>query len=485
MTSRATVAVLWLLALPPLLEAQTESLAYVARYDKRAGTVDHLMGVEVVFDHYALVSSNLSLTLVDLDDLTAAGTTRFVDRLRPVDVMTTTTRDDGICFANQRLGGFAVIAVDPLLRKLRPLAQVAEPGVYFEKMAVAGDRLYVAAHAYGIRIYDVATPAQPQLIASLAQGFTDAWAVAVHDSMLYVADGAGGLKVVDVSDETAPVIVWGETPDSAPATAQDVAVVGDHVLVASGGAGIAVHSLADPAERVLFDTPISARQLAVSGDLVAVADTGGLQAFRIATDGSLRLVASEKGQRRSLGGEEVSLRIWSGVAIAAPNRILVADWDSMDLYDLVTIPVAPQPDITASTQRLRFAPAGGSLTVQLTNQGTLALHVTDVQSTQPTFSARPSQFVLAPGATQDLVIDYDGGAPGIAVLHIDSDDPDEAPLPIQLLGATATLDPGEVAADFTLDAETFDHATRQFSTAPFQLAAHTGEVAVIATFGTW
>ncbi len=485
MESRAVVVLLGAVALQPCVEAQTENLHYVARYDKRAGSVDHLMGVEVVFDHYALVSSNLALTLVDLDDLDAAGTTRFVDRLRPLDVMTTTTRDDGICFANQRLGGFAVVEVDSLGRKLRLLANVAEPGVYFEKMAVVGDRLYVAAHAYGLRIYDVATPAQPRLIGTLAQGFADAWAVAVRDSALYVADGAGGLKIVDISDETAPVIVWGETPDSAPATAQDVAVVGDHVLVASGGAGIAVHPLADPAARVLYDTPISARQLAVSDDLVAVADTGGLQAFRIAPDGVLRLVASEKGQRRSLGGEEVSLRIWSGVSIADPNRILVADWDSMDLYDLVTIPAAQQPDITASSQRLRFPPAGGSQTIQLTNQGTAPLHVTDARSTRASFTANPRRFTLAPGATQDVVVDYDGKPTAVALRLIDSNDPDEAPLPIQLLGATATLDPGETAADFTLDAQTFDHTTRQFSTTPFQLAAHTGEVAVIATFGTW
>jgi hypothetical protein len=480
---RFGAAIGWVV-LVSVADAQVKSLAYVGRYERQS-TTDHMMGVESVFGHYALVASNLALTIVDVNRLPAGGTTAYVDRLPGLDAYTTHTRGDGVCFVNLRLGGFAVVQVDPVTRKLELLKKVDEPGVYYDKMAPVGDRLYVAAHSFGLRIFDVSKPALPRLVGSLPRGLDDAFAVAVSGTTAYVADGAGGLKVVDVSDESAPFVRWGESPDGALATAQDVLVDGDRVYVASGGTGVAVYSASDLSRRTLYDTPICAKQLALSSGVLAVADTGGFLLFGVESDGSLTQIASEKGMRRSLGGTSVSMRVWSGISIQGVRRILVADWDTMDVYDVADPTTPLQADVTASSQRLRFAPAGGSSKVQLVNQGTGPLVVTNVHSTGPGFSATPTNGLLQPGETLDLTITYDGSDDGEEVVLVDCNDPDENPLPIQVFGRTATLDPTERAAVFDLDSWTFDHTTRQFKSEWFDLAAKAGQVAVIQTFGTW
>lgn len=464
--------------------AQGDLLEYVSRYHCQ-GVVDHVMGVEPVLDHHALVASNVALTLVDLDALTVDGTRQFLHRLQGYDVTSTTTRADGVCFVNLRQGGFGVVEIDPLRMRLSWITEVAEPGVFYDRMALAGNLLYVAAHSYGLRIFDVSVHSKPKFVGALRQGLDDACAVAVAGDVAWVADGAGGLKQVDVSDPTAPFVVWGETTDGAPGTALDVLVAGERVIVASGAAGVVVHDASDPATRSVWDTRICAKQLALAGDLLAVADTGGLALFRIAPDGTLLSSGSERGQRRSLGGEATSLRIWSGVAFQRADRLLSATWDTMDVYDVVDAASGGQPDLTASAQRIRFAPAGGTVTVQLQNQGGAPLTIGDVRSSEASVTASPKSGVIAPGATLDLTIAYDGGPDGDAVVLVFSDDPDEDPLPIQVLGDTPTLDPGERAPPFALDQWTFDHATRTFAKADFDLDAHTGEVVVLSTFGTW
>ena len=64
---------------------QSVRLHYLARYDHQEGFPDHIMGVEAIGDHYALVSSNLALTLVDLEALPPGGTQSYVYRLGGVD----------------------------------------------------------------------------------------------------------------------------------------------------------------------------------------------------------------------------------------------------------------------------------------------------------------------------------------------------------------------------------------------------------------
>lgn len=460
-------------------------LDYVGRYVHQSGGPDHLMGVEQVGDHHALVCSNLALTLIDLNALPMQGTQAYVARLPGLDTFTSYTRPDGYCYVNLRQGGFAVVRVDIPGQSLTKLREIAEPGVFYEKMSVVGDRLYVAAHAYGIRIFDLTNPANPVLIGELTAGFDDAWAIAVDGTTAYVADGAGGLKIVDITNEMQPVIVVGEDTDSAAATAEDVMVIGDHVYVASGGAGIAVYPRGSLTPRRLFDTPIAAKHLARAGNYLAVVDMGGLHVFEILPDGGLSPAVRELAMRRYIQGEGLQLRLWHGLSSWGSDRFLAANWDTMDIYRLVDPAASSQPDVTASAQRLRFPPTGGIEKITVTNDGSGPLTITNVASNSGRFNAFPKQALLQPGDQFELTVEYLGGQPGSGMLAIRSDDPDEDPLPIQVFGETQYLDPTEPATPFTLEAWTYDHQAQQFNKQPFTLAAQTGKVVYFHVFGSW
>lgn len=475
------------LVVQPVDAPVAASLRYLGRQLSAPGEVDHYMGVEAVLDHHALVSTNLSLKLVDLDALTVGGTLAVLDELDGLDCFATYTRPDGWVYVHLRQGGLAVVRLDTQPANLTLVTQVEEPGVFFEKMALAGDRLYVAAHAHGLRIYSLAVPSAPQLVGSLEQGFTDAFAVAVHGTQAFVADGDAGLKVVDIGDETAPVIVFGEDPLATLGAAEDVRVIGEHVYVAHGSAGVAVHALADPALRTLHDTPTCAKHLAQAGSWLGVADIGGLEVFRIRSDGSLEHAARERALYRytSAVTANLSMRVWHGVAGWGADRFLVADWDSMDAYAVVDPALDDQPDITASTQRLRFAPGGGSAVVTLSNDGAGVLHIASIQPSKTSVTVSAASATLQPGESLDLTVTYKGGQPGLSKVWIGSDDPDESPLPIQVLGATPQLDPGEPALPFALPEWTWDPPTQSFLQDTFDLEHVDGQVVFFQTFGTW
>jgi hypothetical protein len=68
---------------------------------------------------------------------------------------------------------------------------------------------------------------------------------------------------------------------------------------------------------------------------------------------------------------------------------------------------------------------------------------------------------------------------------IDSDDPDEWPLPIRILGATPQLDPGEAALPFALPEWPWHPPTQAFLQGTFDLEHVDGQVAFSQDLGTW
>jgi hypothetical protein len=93
--------------------------------------------------------------------------------------------------------------------------------------------------------------------------------------------------------------------------------------------------------------------------------------------------------------------------------------------------------------------------------------------------------VLQPGEFVDLSIGYLGNLPSSAQVLIESNDPDEDPLPIQVFGETQYLDPGEPATPFTLESWTIDHETRLYSYGTFDLQSHAGKVIFFQVFSSW
>ena len=222
---------------------------------------------------------------------------------------------------------------------------------------------------------------------------------------------------------TAPSIIAGETTATALGTSADVVVKDGVVYVAAGGAGLIVYTDDDLATRTVIDTPISAKQIITFGDRLAVADIGSVRVFDIDRDGLPVPLAWEGGQRRLRNPQTnaVWLRLWHGVGAWGPNRILAANWDSVDVYEIVE--ASDQPDVTASTYRLRFAPDGGQKTVQLMSMGGAPLAIEDVTVTASGFSATVDDMTVLPGQSTTLTVTYAGGAPGQALVLVPHERP--------------------------------------------------------------
>ncbi len=482
------VGALALTAAGSALAAGDARFEHVGRYNHQLIGRDHLVGVMPIFDHFAVTCSYDALRVINLDALPPGqGTNSFVSELRGHDVYSLVPYGDEYLFANLRLGGFGVVHIDPATKAIEWLTTVEEPGVYFEDMAVAGHRLYVAAHAYGIRCYDVSTPEEPALIGSLGTGFTDAFAIAVDGRTAYVADGAGGLKVVDVANPAAMRVVAGERVNgTALGTAEDVAVIDGDVYLAAGSAGVLTYENGDVGRRHQFQTPGIARALADLHGYLAVADITGINLFELAPDAMLKPITTERGLHRMLAGGAVSLRLWHGVAAWGSDHLLAANWDSVDVYRIVPLASSTQPDANLSNQRVRFEAAGGTINVKLSNSGAVPLNVTSIATGAANFTVTPhNAMTIAPGASVNLAVTYTPGTAAQTLLKVTSNDPDESILPAELFGNTGYIDPGQPAVPFTLPMWTYDHERELFTYSSFSLTEQLGKVVYFQIFGTW
>jgi len=464
--------------------ADPARLAYVGRFDTEINLGKHRVNVEVVLDHYALISSTDILALVDLVDPPPPGSPEIIiDHLDTFDPYSTVTSPDGYVYANVFLGGLGIAHLNAGTLTLSHVGEISEAGVYYERMALVGDRLYVTAHAHGIRIFDLTNPALPVLVGELHEGFDDAMAIAVRDDRAYVADGAGGLKVVDITDEQNLSIIGGEDTTSAAATAEDVLILGADVYVACGGAGVALYPSGETTSRVVHDTPMFAKQLAKVGPYIAVADGKGVEILGVEPGGGLTFITRESCRRRHSEPAQLSTRLWLGLDAWGDDTIVVANWDTVDIYRLDPLGSGTQPDIISTTQRVRFEPSGGSTTVPVTNAGAANLSITNVTSNAGTVVVSPQSAVLPPGASMDLSITYAGGLPGTALVLVYSNDPDEPTYPIEVFGDTQFLDPGEPAIPFSLVSWTYDRDADEFIAGTFTLADHAGQIVYFHIYG--
>jgi len=467
--------------------ADGEVLEYLGRYDCQDGP-DHLMDVLALEDDRAIVASNQALALVDLAALPPQGTQTYLSRLQGLNARDVVGRDERWFYANLNRtgnGGSAGVAVvERLDDELVLRTTLEETDVLYEKPFVTASHLYVPAHGGGLRVFELTDPAMPTLVGSLTQGLDDAWAVAVAGARAYVADGAGGLKVVDVTDPTRPVLIGGESMAQALGTAEAVTVHQGNVYVAAGSAGVAFYRGGDPAARANFPVAGSAEDLDVTGNRLVVSDFAGLAVFDIAPDGSLLRLCGETAHRR-LAGSRVRLRLCEGVDATNDGRVLCGNWNYMDVYRLRAAGAAEQPDIDASTQRLRFAAGGGTAEVQVSNDGDASLSITGISCGSPAFSFDPAGSVLEPGESMTLDLAYTpSGVRDEGILEIASNDPDEAILPIQLFGRTQYLDPGETATPFALPLWRKDQGGTWLES-DFELAAHAGKIVWFQVYGLW
>jgi hypothetical protein len=466
--------------------AQDMVLEYVGRYIRQPGEPDELLDVIPLGDSLALVSGNLALALVDLTALPLGGTTSFISRMTNINARDIYLKDGTYIYANLHRPdvslstGFAVI--ERVGNTLYRRSTVKERKVFFEKMCIDGNYLYVAAHSHGIRIYDLADPLNPTLTASLDSGFVDAFDVVVAGDTAYIADGAGGLKIMDVSDVGNPVILGGEDLSTALGTAEAVTWRNGHVYLAAGGAGVILYRNGDPLDRTVYPVDSAAEDLEWVEDYLAVTDFAGVCIYRVAPGGELTMVAREGAARR---GPDSTYRSFGGVG-SDGNLVLCAAWSWMEVFRLIPASESPQADITPSTSRIRFAPGGGTKLVTLSSDGAGDLVIDSVAVTVPAISVSYSGGTIAPDDTASFWITHDGTLEeGTGLVRFYSNDPEENPLAIQVFANTTHLDPGEASVDFTLPVFTKNHETGQYEEDTFTLSDHLGKIVWMAVYGSW
>jgi len=469
----------------PSLQANEVAIDYLYRYNHQSGEPDHLLDAIAIDEHRAIVAGNRGLALIDLDALPADGTKQYLYRLTGLNARDVYLKYPYV-FVNLHRGesegqyGFAVVKI--VGNTLQRITIVSEDNALLEKLCINGDHLYVAAHNKGIRIYDITQPENPTLIGRLDNGFVDAFAIDVANDTAFVADGGGGLKIVDVSDKTNPRIIAGETLETAMGTAESVTYRNGTIFLAAGGAGVAVYKNGDIYSRKLVQIGGAAEDMCWVGDFLVVSNLHAITVLKEVTPGEWTIYGQEITARRGNG----ILRLAEGVGAASNNRVLCANWNYMDVYQIKPITESTQPDINSSVQRIRFSPEGGTKNVTIKNNGGGDLIINEVSSNSSFFSTTLSPTTLSPGQSVEFQISYSGGGSNAnGVISIRSNDPDENPLPIQVFGRTQYLDPGEDAIDFSLPAFRYNRTTGEMEEETFTLSDHRGKIVWFSVYGSW
>ena len=351
----------------------------VGRYLYQASDInfegtDHLLGANGLSNGRILINS-VGLAIVNTETMSISGSTDYDLRAQRGGGRDVAIYKDTYLYVNNHQSegrvsttgfGISKITADDIVS----VKTVTETNVFFEKLKVYGDFLYAAAHDKGIRIYALTNPENPILIGSLTEGFTDVFDMALSGDTLYVADGGGGLKVVDITNPATPIILAGETTTTGMGTAQDIEARDGRVYLACGGAGICVYKNGDLSSREVYPLSGCAEDVCWVGQYLAASTFGGVSVFEIGDGTEMTLAASEKTSRFY---EKAYIRTSFGVGAANDSTLLVACWNSVDCYRIKPLAESSVPDITSSTQRIRFPAAGGTENHYLVNQGGGAL----------------------------------------------------------------------------------------------------------------
>ncbi len=460
------------------------------RSDRNFEGTDHILDVNSLPGGRILALSSSGIAIIDAGTMSIPGSTDYITRTgreggggRDVAVYKDTFLYINNHQSESRMTttGFGVSKITE--EGITGITDITETDVFFEKLNVYGDFLFAAAHNKGIRIYSLTNPENPTLVGSLSEGFTDVFDVALSGNTLYVADGGGGLKLVDISDVSSPKIVAGETTTTAMGTAQDIEARDGRVYVACGGAGICVYEDGDLSSRTVYPLSGCTEALCWIGDYLAASTFGGVSVFEVGARTLLTKVASENTSRFN---QKAYIRTSFGVAATNDSTLMVACWNSVDCYQIKSIAESSVPDISCSTQRIRFPSAGGSETHHIINQGGGTLIIAEVSALTGDFSTTLIPQSIEPGDTVYFDVKYtEGNESEGQTLFISSNDPDENPLPIQVFGKTSSLDVGEEVPDFTLSTIYTNPETGVFSEGEFTLSEQKGKVVWVQMFGTW
>jgi hypothetical protein len=148
------------------------------------------------------------------------------------------------------------------------------------EVAIASDFAYVADQGHGVVAVDISNPQSPPIASSAAA--LSAGAITRVEGRLFTACGVAGMQIFDATDPLAPVPL---TTFDTPGSAQDVEVSGNVAYIADGTPGLHAVDISNPAAPLLLSTAATgyATAVTVAGSLAFVGISGG-------TGGALRIV---------------------------------------------------------------------------------------------------------------------------------------------------------------------------------------------------
>lgn len=163
------------------------------------------------------------------------------------------------------------------------------------ELAIQGTYLYVA-DEYGLRIYDISSPADISFTGKidLHSSGDETVGVAVSGSYAYVAGGSTGIRVVNINDPTNPTLSSTFTTDGFN---QATGVSGNRLYAGNSGSGIQILDISNlpniPPALGSYDTPGTVDAVAASGNTLFVSDGGaGVQVLDVTDPAHINLIQS-------------------------------------------------------------------------------------------------------------------------------------------------------------------------------------------------
>jgi hypothetical protein len=188
---------------------------------------------------------------------------------------------------------------------------------------IVGDRAYLAASASGLQIFDISDPDNPESMGYYDDNIGQAYAVQVVGNIAYVCDYPDGIIVLNVEDpENIRLINFFETPGSA----QDIFIRGQIAYVADFDS-LSIYNIEDPTSPQLLSTSEeSVIAVKVSGDFAYCACFhDGFKVIDVSNPRQPRTVSSVRG-----GGFDGDVIIQGNIAYIISGRSGIIVYDISD-----------------------------------------------------------------------------------------------------------------------------------------------------------
>jgi len=309
-----------------------------------------------------------------------------------------------------------------------------------EGFAFSGDKVYVAGHQGGIKIFDIQGNKTLDSVGHFTSA-TDAFTIVINNGLLYIADGVDGLIIADLTSPNAPTV---KSKLNLDAQAQDIVLSGTMAYIAIGAHGVTAVDVSDPDNPVrkgTYNTTSLAVHLDANGTRVFVADWDDIEVLDFSNADSPVLVGQKKTTRSAMG------------LFTIDNYIYVSDWNDVSIYNWEEI---VGPDISVSVTNLEFPRTGVGesfvLNLEVFNHGTQTLDISSISASSSQFSLGNASMSIAAGASQTLAVTYNPTSTilsGNNRITFASNDGDESSIQMALYGNRNGLMVGDDAPDFT------------------------------------